>query len=87
MFAYCDSCCIHLTVFSVIVLCFLITHNPDVCLLLLSQDLLSIVASVLHLGNVQFAADEQGNAQVTIENQIKYLARVSIISKTYITCI
>uniref|UniRef100_A0A8C3H2E4 Unconventional myosin-Ic n=1 Tax=Corvus moneduloides TaxID=1196302 RepID=A0A8C3H2E4_CORMO len=41
-----------------------------------SEDLLSIVASVLHLGNVQFAADEQGNAQVTTENQIKYLARL-----------
>uniref|UniRef100_A0A8C9ERG3 Myosin IC n=1 Tax=Pavo cristatus TaxID=9049 RepID=A0A8C9ERG3_PAVCR len=40
------------------------------------NDLLSIVASVLHLGNVQFAADEQGNAQVTTENQIKYLARL-----------
>uniref|UniRef100_A0A8C0BBR5 Unconventional myosin-Ic n=1 Tax=Buteo japonicus TaxID=224669 RepID=A0A8C0BBR5_9AVES len=41
-----------------------------------NEDLLSIVASVLHLGNVQFAADEQGNAQVTTENQIKYLARL-----------
>ncbi|KAM4648356.1 unconventional myosin-Ic isoform 3-T4 [Amazona ochrocephala] len=40
------------------------------------EDLLSIVASVLHLGNVQFAADEQGSAQVTTENQIKYLARL-----------
>ncbi|XP_053130896.1 unconventional myosin-Ic isoform X1 [Hemicordylus capensis] len=40
------------------------------------EDLLSIVASVLHLGNVQFAADEEGNAQVTSENQIKYLARL-----------
>ncbi|XP_029470435.1 unconventional myosin-Ic isoform X2 [Rhinatrema bivittatum] len=40
------------------------------------EDLLSIVASVLHLGNVQFAADEQGNAQVTTENQIKYIARL-----------
>uniref|UniRef100_A0A8C8RM60 Unconventional myosin-Ic n=1 Tax=Pelusios castaneus TaxID=367368 RepID=A0A8C8RM60_9SAUR len=40
------------------------------------EDLLSIVASVLHLGNVQFADDEQGNAQVTTENQIKYLARL-----------
>ncbi|XP_063258642.1 unconventional myosin-Ic isoform X1 [Prinia subflava] len=40
------------------------------------EDLLSVVASVLHLGNVQFAADEQGNAQVTTENQIKYLARL-----------
>ncbi|XP_067328163.1 unconventional myosin-Ic isoform X1 [Anolis sagrei] len=40
------------------------------------EDLLSIVASVLHLGNVQFAADEQGSAQVTTESQIKYLARL-----------
>ncbi|XP_053223675.1 unconventional myosin-Ic isoform X3 [Podarcis raffonei] len=40
------------------------------------EDLLSIVASVLHLGNVQFAADEDGSAQVTTENQIKYLARL-----------
>ncbi|XP_042298586.1 unconventional myosin-Ic isoform X2 [Sceloporus undulatus] len=40
------------------------------------EDLLSIVASVLHLGNVQFVADEQGSAQVTTENQIKYLARL-----------
>ncbi|XP_061461437.1 unconventional myosin-Ic isoform X2 [Rhineura floridana] len=40
------------------------------------EELLSIVASVLHLGNVQFAADEQGSAQVTTENQIKYLARL-----------
>ncbi|XP_063150653.1 unconventional myosin-Ic isoform X3 [Candoia aspera] len=40
------------------------------------EDLLSIVASVLHLGNVQFTTDEQGSAQVTTENQIKYLARL-----------
>ncbi|XP_063002760.1 unconventional myosin-Ic [Elgaria multicarinata webbii] len=40
------------------------------------EDLLSIIASVLHLGNVQFAADEEGHAQVTTENQIKYLARL-----------
>ncbi|KAG8450754.1 hypothetical protein GDO86_003141 [Hymenochirus boettgeri] len=40
------------------------------------EELLSIVASVLHLGNVQFATDEQGHAQVTTENQIKYLARL-----------
>ncbi|XP_060124405.1 unconventional myosin-Ic isoform X2 [Zootoca vivipara] len=40
------------------------------------EDLLSIVASVLHLGNVQFAADEEGSSQVTTENQIKYLARL-----------
>ncbi|XP_069082199.1 unconventional myosin-Ic isoform X1 [Pleurodeles waltl] len=40
------------------------------------EDLLSIVASVLHLGNVQFVTDEEGNSQVTTENQIKYLARL-----------
>uniref|UniRef100_A0A8C3L3Z5 Myosin IC n=1 Tax=Chrysolophus pictus TaxID=9089 RepID=A0A8C3L3Z5_CHRPC len=41
-----------------------------------NENVFVIVASVLHLGNVQFAADEQGNAQVTTENQIKYLARL-----------
>nr|XP_056721155.1 unconventional myosin-Ic [Euleptes europaea] len=40
------------------------------------ENLLSIIASVLHLGNVQFSADEQSNAQVVTENQIKYLARL-----------
>uniref|UniRef100_A0A452TYZ2 Myosin IC n=1 Tax=Ursus maritimus TaxID=29073 RepID=A0A452TYZ2_URSMA len=35
------------------------------------RDLLSIVASVLHLGNIHFAADEESNAQVTTENQLK----------------
>ncbi|KAG8122494.1 hypothetical protein E2320_017991 [Naja naja] len=40
------------------------------------EDLLSIIASVLHLGNVQFATDEHGSAQVITENQIKYLARL-----------
>ncbi|KAK6475520.1 unconventional myosin-Ic isoform X1 [Huso huso] len=40
------------------------------------EELLNIIASVLHLGNVQFAGDEQGNAQITTETQIKYLARL-----------
>ncbi|XP_036264522.1 unconventional myosin-Ic isoform X2 [Pipistrellus kuhlii] len=40
------------------------------------EDLLSIVASVLHLGNLHFAADEESNAQVTSENQFKYLTRL-----------
>lgn len=48
------------------------------CPLLPPQDLLSIVASVLHLGNIHFAADEDSNAQVTTENQLKYLTRVSV---------
>lgn len=47
--------------------------------------MLSVVASVLHLGNVQFATDEHGHAQVTTENQIKYLARVRM-STFYISC-
>lgn len=34
------------------------------------------MASVLHLGNTHFAADEESNAQVTTENQLKYLTRV-----------
>ncbi|KAK1157499.1 unconventional myosin-Ic isoform X1 [Acipenser oxyrinchus oxyrinchus] len=40
------------------------------------EELLNIISSVLHLGNVQFAGDEQGNAQITTETQIKYLARL-----------
>ncbi|KAK2497277.1 hypothetical protein MC885_004028 [Smutsia gigantea] len=40
------------------------------------EDLLSIVASVLHLGNTHFAADEESNAQVTTEHQLKYLSRL-----------
>ncbi|XP_075445447.1 unconventional myosin-Ic isoform X3 [Ascaphus truei] len=46
------------------------------------EELLSIIASVLHLGNVQFATDELGNAQVTTENQIKYLARLLSVDST-----
>ncbi|XP_066552170.1 unconventional myosin-Ic isoform X3 [Amia ocellicauda] len=40
------------------------------------EELLNIIASVLHLGNVQFAGDEAGNSQITTETQIKYLARL-----------
>lgn len=39
------------------------------------------MASVLHLGNIHFAADEESNAQVTTENQIKYLSRVSRVCR------
>ncbi|XP_040194329.1 unconventional myosin-Ic isoform X3 [Rana temporaria] len=46
------------------------------------EELLSVVASVLHLGNVQFATDEHGHAQVTTENQIKYLARLLSVDTT-----
>ncbi|XP_028662540.1 unconventional myosin-Ic isoform X2 [Erpetoichthys calabaricus] len=40
------------------------------------EELLNIIASVLHLGNVQFGEDEQNNSQITTETQIKYLARL-----------
>ncbi|XP_043910277.1 unconventional myosin-Ic isoform X1 [Protopterus annectens] len=40
------------------------------------EELLNIVASVLHLGNIQFVSDEQGNSQLATETQIKYLARL-----------
>lgn len=41
------------------------------------QELLNIIASVLHLGNVQYA-EEEGNACITSDIQIKYLARVRL---------
>ncbi|XP_018606075.1 unconventional myosin-Ic-like isoform X1 [Scleropages formosus] len=40
------------------------------------EELLNIIASVLHLGNVQFGAEESGNAYITTDTQIKYLARL-----------
>lgn len=39
------------------------------------QELLNIIASVLHLGNVQYGGEE-GVACITSDTQIKYLARV-----------
>ncbi|XP_060704264.1 unconventional myosin-Ic-like isoform X1 [Hemiscyllium ocellatum] len=40
------------------------------------EELLSIVASVLHLGNLQCSSDDDGNAVITGENQIKLLSRL-----------
>lgn len=40
------------------------------------QELLNIIASVLHLGNVQYGGEDSGSAYITTETQIKYLARV-----------
>uniref|UniRef100_UPI00398EEF66 unconventional myosin-Ic-like n=1 Tax=Pristiophorus japonicus TaxID=55135 RepID=UPI00398EEF66 len=40
------------------------------------QELLSVVASVLHLGNLQCSADEDGNASITGDNQIRLLSRL-----------
>uniref|UniRef100_A0A7N8WN81 Myosin Ic, paralog b n=1 Tax=Mastacembelus armatus TaxID=205130 RepID=A0A7N8WN81_9TELE len=39
------------------------------------EELLNIIASVLHLGNVQYGG-EDGNACITSDTQIKYLARL-----------
>lgn len=44
------------------------------------QELLNIIASVLHLGNVQYGGEE-GNACITSDTQIKYLARVRLCTK------
>ncbi|XP_028817425.1 myosin Ic, paralog b isoform X1 [Denticeps clupeoides] len=40
------------------------------------EELLNIIASVLHLGNVQFGGEDGGNAYITTDTQIKYLARL-----------
>ncbi|XP_060744064.1 myosin Ic, paralog b isoform X1 [Tachysurus vachellii] len=40
------------------------------------EELLNIIASVLHLGNIQYGSEDGGNAYITIDTQIKYLARL-----------
>ncbi|XP_035288723.1 unconventional myosin-Ic-like isoform X1 [Anguilla rostrata] len=40
------------------------------------EELLNIIASVLHLGNIQYGAEESGNACITTETQVKYLAKL-----------
>ncbi|XP_053502449.1 myosin Ic, paralog b isoform X1 [Ictalurus furcatus] len=40
------------------------------------EDLLNIIASVLHLGNIQYGSEDGGNAYITVDIQIKYLARL-----------
>ncbi|XP_034023677.1 unconventional myosin-Ic-like isoform X2 [Thalassophryne amazonica] len=40
------------------------------------EELMNIIASVLHLGNVQYGEEESGNACITSDTQIKYLARL-----------
>ncbi|XP_029956163.1 unconventional myosin-Ic [Salarias fasciatus] len=40
------------------------------------QELLNIIAGVLHLGNTQFGEGEEGETYVTTENQISTLARL-----------
>uniref|UniRef100_A0A3P8UYF8 Unconventional myosin-Ic n=1 Tax=Cynoglossus semilaevis TaxID=244447 RepID=A0A3P8UYF8_CYNSE len=48
------------------------------------EELLNIIASVLHLGNVQYG-DEEGNACITSDTQIKYLARLLGVNGTVLT--
>lgn len=38
---------------------------------------MEIVASVLHLGNIQFGEDEEGETHITTEPQLQYLSQVS----------
>uniref|UniRef100_A0A4W4F7F5 Myosin Ic, paralog b n=1 Tax=Electrophorus electricus TaxID=8005 RepID=A0A4W4F7F5_ELEEL len=40
------------------------------------EELLSIIASVLHLGNVQYSGEDSGSSYITTDTQIKYIARL-----------
>ncbi|XP_050965134.1 unconventional myosin-Ic isoform X1 [Labeo rohita] len=40
------------------------------------QELMEIVASVLHLGNTQFGEDEEGETHLTTEPQLQYLSQL-----------
>uniref|UniRef100_A0A6Q2XC80 Unconventional myosin-Ic n=1 Tax=Esox lucius TaxID=8010 RepID=A0A6Q2XC80_ESOLU len=40
------------------------------------EELLNIIASVLHLGNIQFGGEDSGIAYITTDTQIKYLSRL-----------
>ncbi|XP_078729941.1 unconventional myosin-Ic [Lampetra fluviatilis] len=46
------------------------------------EALLGVVASVLHLGNVQYTEDDQGHAKIAGDAQIRYLARLLAVSVT-----
>uniref|UniRef100_A0A4W3IKF6 Myosin Ic, paralog b n=1 Tax=Callorhinchus milii TaxID=7868 RepID=A0A4W3IKF6_CALMI len=46
------------------------------------EELLNIIASVLHLGNVQCLEDDNGNATINGENQVKLLSRLLEVSAT-----
>ncbi|XP_041850351.1 unconventional myosin-Ic-like isoform X2 [Melanotaenia boesemani] len=48
------------------------------------EELLNIIASVLHLGNVQYGGEE-GTAFITSDTQIKYLARLLGVNGTVLT--
>lgn len=40
------------------------------------EELLNIIASVLHLGNIQYVSEDGGSAYITTDTQIKYLSRL-----------
>ncbi|XP_067866002.1 unconventional myosin-Ic-like [Heterodontus francisci] len=46
------------------------------------EELLSVVASVLHLGNLQCSSDDDGNAAITGDNQIRLLSRLLVVPGT-----
>uniref|UniRef100_A0A3P8RYW9 Myosin Ic, paralog b n=1 Tax=Amphiprion percula TaxID=161767 RepID=A0A3P8RYW9_AMPPE len=48
------------------------------------EELLNIIASVLHLGNVQYGGEE-GSACITSDTQIKYLARLLGVNGSVLT--
>ncbi|TSN57786.1 Unconventional myosin-Ic [Bagarius yarrelli] len=53
------------------------------------EELLNIIASVLHLGNIQYTSEDGGSAYITVDTQIKYLTRLlgvdSIVLKEALT--
>ncbi|KAK1899490.1 Unconventional myosin-Ic [Dissostichus eleginoides] len=49
------------------------------------EELLNIIASVLHLGNVQYGEAEEGNSCITSDTQIKYLARLLGVNGAVLT--
>lgn len=50
------------------------------------QKLLNIIASVLHLGNMQFGEGEEGETYITTETQINNLAKVRTVPVVFIGC-
>ncbi|XP_067910834.1 unconventional myosin-Ih isoform X3 [Heterodontus francisci] len=40
------------------------------------DDLLGIIASVLHLGNIQFVADGQGHANIIVDKEIRWISKL-----------
>ncbi|KAK5928882.1 hypothetical protein CgunFtcFv8_010164 [Champsocephalus gunnari] len=49
------------------------------------EELLNIIASVLHLGNIQYGEAEEGNSCIASDTQIKYLARLLGVNGAVLT--